>query len=87
MAMRKSVKRSHDDDERAHPAGFFEALDVRDVRVVQGRERLGFACEPSQPVGIVRKRVREDFERDLAIKLGIARPDTPAPSRLRRSGS
>ena len=27
-------------DEGAHPAGFFEAVDVRDVRVIQGRERL-----------------------------------------------
>ena len=48
-------------------------MDVRDVRVVQRREGLGFACEPSQPIGIVRKRVRQDFERDIAIQLRIAR--------------
>ena len=60
-------------DERTHPAGFFEAVDVRDVRVVQGCEGLGFAREPSKPVRIVRKRVREDLERDIAIQPGIAR--------------
>ena len=35
----------------------FEAVDVRDVRMVQRREGLGFAREPRQPVGIGRKRV------------------------------
>ena len=60
-------------DERTHPAGFFEAVDVRDVRVVQGCEGLGFSREPGQPVRIVRKRVREDLERDIAIQPDIAR--------------
>ena len=46
---------------------------MRDVRVVQRCKGLGFAREPSKPVRIVRKRVREDLERDIAIQLGIAR--------------
>ena len=41
--------------------------------MVQRRQGLGFACEPSKPVRIVRKRVREDLERDIAIQLRIAR--------------
>ena len=45
-------------DERAHTAGFFEAVDVRDVRMVQRGERLRFACEPREPIGIVREQSR-----------------------------
>ena len=36
-------------------------------------ERLCFAGAPRQPIGIVRKRVRQDVERVVAIQLGIAR--------------
>jgi len=60
--------------ESTNAAGFFNAVDMRDVRMIERRERLRFAREPHQPIRIVRKRVREDFERDLAIELGIARP-------------
>ena len=59
--------------ERAHAAGFFEAVDVRDVRMVQRRERLRFAREPRQPFGISGERVRQDLERDVAIQLRVAR--------------
>ena len=60
-------------DERAHAAGFFEAVDVRDVRMVQRREGLRFACEPREPIGIARERVGQDFDRDVAIQLRVAR--------------
>ena len=59
-------------DERAHAAGFLEAVDVRDVRMVQRRERLRFAREPREPIGIVRERVGQDLERDVAIQLRVA---------------
>ena len=44
-----------------------------DVRMVQRRERLRFAREPGEPVGIAGERVRQDFQRDVAIELRIAR--------------
>ena len=47
---------------------------MRDVRMVQRRERLGFAREPGEPIGIVRERVGQDFERDVAIELRVASP-------------
>ena len=59
-------------DEGAHAARFLEAVNVRDVRMVQRRERLGFPCEPGEPFGIVSERVRQDFERDIAIELRVA---------------
>ena len=39
--------------------------------MVQAGENLGFALKPSQPVGISRKRLGQDFQRDLPVELGI----------------
>ena len=58
--------------QRAHAARFLEAVDVRDVRMVQRREHLRFAREPREPFGIVGEGVRQDLERDIAIELGVA---------------
>ena len=44
-----------------------------DVRVIQRRQRLRLAREPRQPIGIAGEGVRQDFERDVAIELRIAR--------------
>jgi hypothetical protein len=46
---------------------------MADVRVIQRREDLGFALEAGQPVGVVREQLREHFQRDIAIELGVAR--------------
>jgi hypothetical protein len=60
---------------------FFEERNVGDVWMVQRRECLRFAGEPGEPIGIVGKRVGEDFERDIAIQLRIARAvDLPHPA-------
>ena len=68
-----------------HTAGLFEAVNVRDVRMVQRGEGLGFACESGESVGVVRERVRQDFHRDIAIEPGVGRPVDLRPSRLRLS--
>jgi hypothetical protein len=54
--------------------GFFKAVDGRDAGMVHRREGLGFARESRKPIGIVRERIREDFEGDLAIQLRVVRP-------------
>ena len=46
-------------------------MDVRDVRMIEGRQRLGFAREPCEAISVVGERVRQDFERDLAIELRV----------------
>ena len=61
--------------DRTHAATFFEAVDVRDVRVIECRERLRFACEPREPVGVAGERIGQDFHRDIAIELRIARAE------------
>ena len=54
-------------------ARFFEAVDARDVRMIQRREDLRFALEAREAIGIVRERVRQDLDRDVAIQLRVAR--------------
>jgi hypothetical protein len=44
--------------DRTHTAAFFEAVDVRDVRVIDRRQRLRFAGEPREPVGVARRTSR-----------------------------
>ena len=58
--------------QRTHAARLFEPVDGRDVRVVQRRQRLRFACEPRQAIWVVRKRVGQHLERHLAIQFGVA---------------
>ena len=67
--------------QRANTARFFEAVNVRDIRMVQGRERLGFAGEPGQSVGVAGECVWQDFEGDVTIQLRVARAvDHPHPA-------
>jgi hypothetical protein len=60
-------------DERAHAARFLQAEDRRDVRVMQLRQHLGFALEASEPLGVLRERLGENLDRDLAPQLRIGR--------------
>jgi hypothetical protein len=71
--------------EGAHAAGFFQAVNVRDVRMIEGGEGLGFACEPGEAVAVVGDRVRQDFKGDIAIELRVAGAGRAAPSPLHRS--
>ena len=49
-------------------------MDVGNVGMVQGRQRLRFARESCEPVRIVGERIREGFECDIAIQLRVASP-------------
>src|SRR5262249_2462185 len=42
-----------------------------DVRMIERRQHLRFAGEAGQPVGIGRERIRQHFDGDIAIELGI----------------
>jgi hypothetical protein len=42
--------------------------------MIQRRKRLCFAREPGKPLGVVRERVWEDLQGDIAIEPDIARP-------------
>ena len=55
-------------DEGLDALRLFEAMDLRDVRVVQGGERLGLALEAGDPFGISGERRRQDLDRDITIR-------------------
>ncbi len=59
------------ENERGDAAGLFEAMDVGDVRVIERGEHLRFAAEPREAIGITRDRWQQDFDRDVAIQLGV----------------
>ena len=59
-------------DQRGRAARRLEAVDLRDVRMVEGRERPRLALEPGEPLGIVGDTLREHFERHVASERGVA---------------
>ena len=58
--------------ESGHASALFEPVDARDVGMIQRRERFRFARESRQTVGVVRERVGQDLDRDVAVQLGVA---------------
>ena len=58
-------------DERLHAVGVLQAVDRRDVRMVQRGEDFGFALKPRQPVGVACQRRGQDLERDLTFQLRV----------------
>ena len=52
-----------------------------DVGMIQRREGLRFALEAREAVGVVRERVGQDLDRDVAIQLAcrVARYTSPMP--------
>ena len=60
------------EDQGGGVAFVFEAVDRRDVRVVQRRQHLRFPLEAGQPLGVVDEGVGEDLQRDIAVELGVA---------------
>ena len=52
---------------------FLEPVDLSDVRMIQRCEGGRFPLKTGEAIGIARKRVGEDLERDVASQLQIAR--------------
>jgi hypothetical protein len=60
-------------DEELRTVTFFEPIDLRDVRMIQRGQNLGFAAEPGDTVGIVRERSRQDLQGDVTTQLRVLR--------------
>ncbi|MEO6236337.1 MAG: hypothetical protein ABIQ52_05015 [Vicinamibacterales bacterium] len=58
--------------ERAYAAGLFEAVNMRDMRMVEGGEYFRFAREPREPFGVARERLRQNLQRHVAIQRRVA---------------
>ena len=52
---------------------FLDAVDRRDVRMVQRGEDLRFALEPREALGIGGERRRQDLEGDVALQSAVTR--------------
>jgi len=57
-----------------HAVGFFDTIDRADVGMTQRGQQLGLALEARDVIGIVRRELGEDLQRDAAIQSWIARP-------------
>ena len=60
-------------DESVLACGFLEPVDRGDVRMIQGRERLGLALEPRQALEVSRERIGKDLDGDLATERRVRR--------------
>jgi hypothetical protein len=60
--------------ERGHASAAFETVNDGNGRVIEGCQQLRFALKPRQTVGIGMEGRRQDFQRDFASELRVARP-------------
>ena len=70
--------------ERAGVVALLDAVNLRDVGMVERRQDVCFTLETCETIRIVCKRVRQDFQRNLGGWAGCQWPATPAPPRPRR---
>ena len=56
-----------------HAAGVLEPVDGPDVRMIERGEQSRFALEARRAIGVRGERRRQNLQRDVALKLGIAR--------------
>ena len=54
-------------------AGFLEAVQLSDMRMVEGRERASFARKARGPIWIAGDRLGEYLQRDLAVEARVTR--------------
>ena len=67
--------------ERVGAAGVFNAVDVRDVGMVQSGEDLGFSVEPGETLRLIGDKLRENLDRDVPPELRIPGAiDLPHPA-------
>ena len=58
-------------DEGASLAALRDAVDLRDVRMIEGRQDLRLSLEPSEAIRVSGEGVWEDLQRDVPAELGV----------------
>jgi len=53
---------------------FFDAIDRRDMRMIERGQKLGFVPEAVQPFPVAREQIGEHFDRDVTFEARIPRP-------------
>ena len=61
-------------DDGANAAAGFDAVDLRDVRMIERRECFGLALEPRKAFGVGSKDLGQNLERDVTIEAAVAGP-------------
>ena len=59
-------------DDGANAAAGFDAVDLRDVRMIERRECFGLALEPRKAFGVGSKDLGQNLERDVTIEAAVA---------------
>jgi hypothetical protein len=59
--------------QRANAGGLFDAVDLRDVWMIERSQRFRFAFEARQALRVAGEHVRQDLQRNGPIKLDVAR--------------
>src|SRR5262249_40942149 len=59
--------------ERRHACLFLDAVNRRDVRMVQRGEHLGLALKPRKAIGVGRQLDRQDLDRDVPLQPCVGR--------------
>ena len=67
---RRTVHQFH--DERAYAIGLFEAVDRRDIGMVERGEDVRLTLEARQSVGVQRERIRQDLDCHVTLQLRVA---------------
>jgi len=68
-------------DQGPHAPRLLEAVDLRDVRMVERRQRLRFAHQPAEALRLVRELLGEDLDGDVALQPRVAgAPDLSHPA-------
>ena len=62
------------EDDPGQAIRFLEAIHSGDVRMVERGEQFRFALESGQPIEILCECLREDFDRNVALEVCVARP-------------
>ena len=70
-ALREVVALDEFHHERGHVARALEAVDRRDVWVIERREDFGFALESRQAIRVASKRRRQHFDRHGSFQVGV----------------
>ena len=58
-------------DQRGRAVSFLQAVDGRDVGMVERGQDFGFALEPGQPLRITGQRCRQDLDADGPFQVGV----------------
>ena len=68
-------------DQCPRPFGFLDAVDLRDVGMVEAGEDLSLPLEPGEPIRVAGEGIGQDLQGDIAVELRVGGlPDLAHPA-------